>query len=203
MNRTKFNALVDGLALLSFIFLTSTGLLLKFKLPAHSGSSTLWGYTRHDWGAIHTWISFALMFFMLFHLALHWKWIVTVVKGKAEQVKKPRLIGGVVILTVLIVLSVAPFFMAVSQGRGGQGERRQHGVEENQVEEHSRSNSRIKGSTTLAHIEQLTGVTTKEFLSSLNIPGNQPGDTRIGPLCRQYGIEMSQVRQQVEEFQER
>lgn len=65
--------------LLWFLFcgLTGTGLLLAYRLPPGSrggrGLSAL-GWSRHEWGDLHFWISLAFLVLLLIHLALHWRW---------------------------------------------------------------------------------------------------------------------------------
>lgn len=60
-----------------FCVMSGTGLLLAYRLPPGSrgghGLSAL-GWTRHDWGDLHFWISFAFLALLLIHLALHWRW---------------------------------------------------------------------------------------------------------------------------------
>jgi hypothetical protein len=60
-----------------FCGLTGTGLLLAYRLPPGSrgghGLSAL-GWTRHEWGDLHFWISIAFLILLTVHLALHWRW---------------------------------------------------------------------------------------------------------------------------------
>ena len=60
-----------------FCGMTGTGLLLTYRLPPGSrggrGLSAL-GWTRHEWGDLHFWISIAFLVLLLIHLVLHWRW---------------------------------------------------------------------------------------------------------------------------------
>ena len=83
MKRSTWISLVDILAFVSFVFLIATGFLLRYLLPAGSGGlesmahgwraatqpvSLVWGMTRHEWGAIHFWLSVAFLVVMVLHL---------------------------------------------------------------------------------------------------------------------------------------
>lgn len=36
---------------------------------------TIWGWTRHDWGDLHTWFAYAVLALVMIHLLLHWRWL--------------------------------------------------------------------------------------------------------------------------------
>jgi hypothetical protein len=123
MKRAKLNFLVDAMAFVMFVCLLSTGFLLRYQLPPLSGGmegvghgrgalerqiSLLWGWTRHEWGAIHFWIACALMAVLAFHLFLHWRWIVCMVQGKQTNASGGRLALGVVGLIAVVLLAAAP-----------------------------------------------------------------------------------------------
>jgi hypothetical protein len=68
--------------LLVVLAMAATGLLLKFVLPPGSRGGQglqLWGFTRHEWGDIHFWLSVAMGALFIVHVALHWTWVCTVV----------------------------------------------------------------------------------------------------------------------------
>lgn len=62
---------------LLFCAMSATGLLLAFRLPPGSrgghGLSVL-GWSRHEWGDLHLWISYSFLALILLHLCLHWRW---------------------------------------------------------------------------------------------------------------------------------
>lgn len=130
MKRPQVNAWVDAAAFVAFALLVGTGLLLEFRLPPGSGDLhawsggrraaarevlTVWDLTRHQWGTIHFWIAAALMTLLAVHLALHWKWIVCTVSGKAGQWKSPRLALGALALLLTLLAAAAPFFSRVNK----------------------------------------------------------------------------------------
>lgn len=105
MKRTHLNFLIDLAAALLFLCMLATGFLLSFPLPPGTNKSlTLWGLSRHQWGGVHFWISGALLAVLLVHLALHWQWVVSVVRqrlGQAAPAEKTALASG--FLAVLVV----------------------------------------------------------------------------------------------------
>lgn len=69
--------LANLLLWLLFCSMTATGLLLAYRLPPGSRGGhglSLLGWTRHDWGDLHLWISYGFLALILAHLALHWRW---------------------------------------------------------------------------------------------------------------------------------
>jgi Domain of unknown function (DUF4405) len=62
---------------LLFCAMSGTGMLIAYRLPPGSrgghGLSSL-GWSRHEWGDIHFWISFAFLALIFIHMALHWRW---------------------------------------------------------------------------------------------------------------------------------
>lgn len=110
MKRVTVNFIIDALALLGFVFLSITGVLIRYTLPPGSGSyMSLWGANRHDWGDLHFWVSVALFAVLSVHLVLHWRWIICTIKGKETDKSGLRLGLGLLGLFVLIAFAVAPF----------------------------------------------------------------------------------------------
>jgi hypothetical protein len=131
VRRTTLNAVVDGLAFAGFVLLVATGVLMRWTLPPGSGRhTTVWGLDRHDWGAMHFWVSVALLAALAVHLVLHWRWIATVAsRGEGHERSRLRVALGLVALAALLALAVAPFVSPVEQaprhdGGGPPGHRR-------------------------------------------------------------------------------
>ena len=77
MNRSTIPRILNALLWLVFCAMSGTGLLLAFRLPpgsrgGHSLSAV--GLSRHEWGDIHTWLSYVFLTLIAIHLALHWRW---------------------------------------------------------------------------------------------------------------------------------
>jgi hypothetical protein len=85
MDKVKINYLVDIVAFVSFLVTAITGLVIMIFLPPAEGRggihNYLFGYGRHDWGAIHDWAGVVMIIAALIHIALHWNWIVNMTKG--------------------------------------------------------------------------------------------------------------------------
>ena len=117
MKRSELNFFIDAVAFLGLILLVSTGLIMRFVLPpvyggrsGGEGPSMLWGWDRHQWGDFHFWISAVLLIVMVVHLFLHWKWIVSVIKGTPREGSGIRVSLGILSLIVLLVVASSPFF---------------------------------------------------------------------------------------------
>ncbi|MBN1910648.1 MAG: hypothetical protein JW818_12960, partial [Pirellulales bacterium] len=61
----------------------------------------------------------------------------------------------------------------------------------------------IRGSMTLAEVEEATGVPAVHLLEKLGLPQDTPPNSRLGPLRRQHGFAMEDVRRIVEEYKAR
>ena len=104
MNRTISNIIIDIIAAFLFLGMIATGYLLRFPLPPGSNKMlSLWGYTRHQRGDVHFWISLGLLVVLIVHLVLHWNWIVTVIGKRCHLVKTahPSLIRSGVLRSCL------------------------------------------------------------------------------------------------------
>ena len=86
MRRPALNLVVDAIAFAGFMFMTASGVLLRFVLPPGSGHRTsIWGLNRHEWGGIHYWTAVALLAALSVHVVLHGKWIVHMVRGQQRE----------------------------------------------------------------------------------------------------------------------
>lgn len=69
---------LNALLWLVFCGMAGTGLLLAFRLPPGSRGGaglTAMGWGRHDWGDVHTWLSYGFLVLIAAHLTLHWRWL--------------------------------------------------------------------------------------------------------------------------------
>ncbi len=93
LNRTLVNLVVDLAAAALFLGMMATGYILWFALPPGTNKAlSLWDLTRHQWGTVHAWISFALLGVLFLHLSLHWQWVVAVVRKRLGLTGGPQ--GG-------------------------------------------------------------------------------------------------------------
>lgn len=116
MKRPNLNFLVDFVAFAACIFLLSTGLIMYFVLPPGHGHLELWGMNRHGWGDIHFWSAVAFILIIAIHLVLHWKWIISKVKGRVKSSEKisARTILFATGVSIIILISISPFFSPVN-----------------------------------------------------------------------------------------
>ena len=83
MSRGPLNLLIDTLAAACLLTMVATGYVLRFPLPpARNHTHELWGLSRYEWGAIHSWASLGLLLVLIIHLVLHWDWIVSMIRHR-------------------------------------------------------------------------------------------------------------------------
>jgi len=87
-NKGKLNFVVDAIILVAFIAATISGLvLLTMPQGGFRGGRNPDFYQavlfldRSTWNDVHTWGSLGLIAGIVIHLALHWTWIVCMVKN--------------------------------------------------------------------------------------------------------------------------
>ena len=126
MMKLWWNRFVDFFLWISVCLMLSTGFILRYRLPPGGrggrGLET-WGWDRHEWGDLHTWIAYTVCGLVVLHLILHWNWLM---RTAWPKVKWPVVTG----LILGVLLSLSAWFLPVertddSGGRGeGRGERR-------------------------------------------------------------------------------
>ncbi len=196
MNRTNLNFIIDVVALVGFVMLTTTGVLMRYILPPGSGHySTIWSLDRHEWGGIHFWISVAFLLILAFHLVLHWRWIASVVTGRPREGSGFRAGLGIVGLTAVVALAISPVLTPIERDTSSKGE--------SSLSSHKYEDILIRGSMTLKEVEETTGVPASYIIKSLNLPETMSEEERLGPLKRQYGFEINDVRDIVKRYKNR
>ncbi len=195
MKRQNLNFLIDALSFTAFVFLVTTGVLMRYILPPGSGRDVaIWGLDRHEWGGIHFWISVVFFMLMALHLYLHWNWIVCVVKGKRREGSGIRAGLGIVGLITVLVIAFSPLLSP----KGKSPERESPSG----LSSHVYNDIIIRGSMTLFELEEKSGVPSSYFLESLDLPDYIPDRQRLGFLVRRYNIEMNDIRKVVKEYHE-
>ena len=112
--KKNLNIIIDSFAYAEFVFMASTGLLMHYTLPAGSGHhTTVWGLDRHEWGALHFWLSVAFLATIALHLIIHWKWIIAIIKGRKTESSGLRFGLGLFGLIALLILAFTPFVSPV------------------------------------------------------------------------------------------
>jgi len=86
-----------------------TGLLLAHRLPHGAGNASrvvFFGYGRHEWGDIHTWLAYLGIFLVVVHLALNWQWLVKVAASKHNWRLAAGILSGLLIIIAFLFLPV-------------------------------------------------------------------------------------------------
>ena len=110
INKKKLIIFVDILAFISFVFVVSTGVLMRYVLPHGSGKSIeIIGMSRHEWGALHFYITVIFLIILAMHLLLHWRFIRKIFHGKVKEAGISRLVLGLIGLLAILALAAAPF----------------------------------------------------------------------------------------------
>jgi len=126
VNRHTLISLVDITAFISFVFMISTGVLMRYVLPPRSGRFIeILGMNRHEWGDIHFYISFVFLLILSLHLLLHWHFIINLFTGQAKNVLNYRFLLGLFALLAVIALAVAPLVVPIEET--GEPAGHQHG----------------------------------------------------------------------------
>lgn len=195
MKKSNQNFIIDSLAIIAFIFLTTTGILMRFMLPPGSGkNATIWSLDRHEWGAIHFWLSVVFFSILVLHLIYHWRWIIKVASGKPKDYSKNRVLLGVIGAIAIILFAIAPLVTPIEKG----SKTEEHTMETT----HENETKTIKGSMTLLSIEKEIGVPASYLIEKLGLPNTVSVDERLSDLKNTYGFEMSVVRELVENYNE-
>lgn len=196
MKRTDLNGLVDALAAVEALLLLSTGLLIWLRLPAGSGHGlTVWSLDRHEWGDIHAWIAMAMVATLLVHLALHWKWIVCVVSGQDAATKRRRQLTGLVLLGAVLFTAASPFIAPIDARQAtvrGQGL-----ADSASSAEHGTSHLSLNGRMTVGEAAAVLGKSLADLEAQIGLPGGVSEEERLGPLARELGISMAELRERL------
>ena len=213
MKRSNLNAIVDFLAYVGLVVLTTTGFLLRYQLPPGSGGihgtgmgqgeqsksvSLLWGFSRHEWGSFHYWIALILLGFLAVHLVLHWKWIVCVIRGHPRgDASGQRFALGMLGLIGVVLLACAPLIsptQSVSRSLLQEESTIDHKAAREDLES-------IRGSMTFEDVENQTGVPMSYLRDQLGLPDDISLGDQVGRTLRAHGLEMQNLRRLVEEYQ--
>jgi uncharacterized protein DUF4405 len=191
MKRTNLNFIIDTVAFIGFVLLTTTGVLMRYVLPPGSGSySTIWGLDRHEWGGIHFWISVIFFSILALHLVLHWRWIANVVSGQHHEASGLRAGLGIVGLITVIALAISPLLSPIEI----------QSKESPSFSSHKTEDTTINGSMTLKEVEEATGVPASYIIESLGSPESTSVNEKLGSLKKKQGIEIRDVREIVKEY---
>lgn len=119
--RLWLNRVLDFLLWLAFCLMLATGLIVRYRLPPRSRGGAglaIWGWSRHDWGDLHTWLGYAVCVMVVLHLVLHWQWLC---RCLVPRWKWPVVVG----LLAGVLLALSAWVLPVERsGEGDQGQAR-------------------------------------------------------------------------------
>ena len=193
MKRITLNFIIDVLAFVGFVLLTTTGILMRYVLPPGSGRySTIWSLDRHEWGGLHFWISVVFFSILALHLLLHWRWIVNVITGRSREGSGLHAGLGIVGFVTVVALALSPLLMPVEIDVTGK--------KKTSLSSHKYEDFLIRGSMTLKDVEKTTEVPVAYITESLKLPASISVEQQLGSLKRKYRFEIKDVREIVNEF---
>jgi hypothetical protein len=199
MKRSILNIIIDTLAAAVMLGMIATGIILRFTLPPGSGRVlSLWGMTRHQWGDLHFWLALAAVAIVVLHLALHWTWVVSVVRrwlvGATPGLPSARLRAVAAVATVLIVCSaVAGFWWSSVQSLD-----RTTDPPRRPTAEHQGEGAGLRGSMTLAETAAALGCSVEQVRQRLGLPASIPDSEHLGQIAKQRATTMQEMRKRLE-----
>ena len=178
------------------------------------------GMDRHEWGNIHLIIGLVLLGLLVLHIYLHWK-LVTCVYNRIFQKKLVyKLIT--VLFIIICTLFIFGLFLAkpkVSKAEHGKGreatndshikKERNRNEKENlentksiEIHENPKQVVEIRGYMTLDDVSKKYKVPAEYIKTKLDIPKSVSDKQRLSSLRKKYDIEMSDVEEIINEYQE-
>jgi hypothetical protein len=191
------NFLIDVLTFLVFFAKVWTGLLIHYILPPGGGRGyalTLWGMNRHDYGNIHFYLALAMVALIIMHIWLHWPWVCSILSnlfGTSQPKRNRRTLYGAILLLVIGIVTAGSLLWVETQVKyAHEEEQGRHGYEAFETNDLPY----ITGRTTLSQAAEMAGISVEQLISELKLPSNINPSERLGPLKRQYGFEIEDVR---------
>lgn len=227
MRRTTLNFIVDLAAWVAMILLGATGLIVRYVLPAGSGGRgggsqlLLWGFGRHDWGALHFWLSIALGVLIVLHIVLHWNWVCATTRRHlpsfarwpSSTSKTVQNLYSIGLLSMATLLTFAFVWLCQSSvvagpGHGGGRGNGRHGMttrpwqsadvtEAVHTSNEQPADDHIRGSMTLQEVAGIADMNVDQLKRILGIAEDVPAFERIGRQARARGLGMADFRRMV------
>ncbi len=198
MKRSILNIIIDALAAAVMLGMIATGIIIRFTLPPGSGRVLgVWGLTRHQWGDLHFWVALAAVAIVVLHLALHWTWVVSVVRrsivGVGQGLPTSRLRVLAAVATVLIVCAaVAGFWWTSVQSV------QPTFVPQSDVAEYRPDGDGLRGSMTLTDAAAVLHCSVTQLRQRLNLPASVQDSEHLGQIAKERGTTMQELRRRLE-----
>lgn len=219
IKRSNLNVSIDVLMFLVMMPIIGIGFLIKYVLLngvernliyGNDMDLLFWGMDRHQWGSIHLYLSFILIFLLVLHLVFHWKMMIAMFKNMVKS-KVGRVSAAIVLPLVVVLLAIVPLFLQpeVVEGVTHHGHAtHQHQVEESQLlessdhvihkEEHHDSSIEINGRMTMNDVAKTFGLSIQELCEEVGMPIDDASMT-LGRLKKQYSFDMDELRTFIEQ----
>jgi hypothetical protein len=129
-NKSNINIIIDAAMFVLIAAVGGIGFLMKYRLVRGSlrrelfGTDVdqfLWGWERHQWGALHLALGFILFGLLVLHIVLHWKQIKTMVI-KLIPLKTVRIVLSTVFMIVTAVMLFFAFIINIQTVKIKEGE---------------------------------------------------------------------------------
>ena len=222
ISKVKLNFIIDILMYLSMMIVVGIGFLMEYVLIPGSERHevygrnveiSFWNMDRHQWGNIHLIFGFILIFLLLLHIIFHWKLIVAIYRRMVSG-KSIRIVLGIVLLFLTLILAVAPIFIKPDIQEGGSGEHRTglrgnrssenhvegSGIQKNEsLQQHEEHSVAVYGSMTLKEVSEKYNIPVNDLANAIDVPVSMAGE-RLGRLKRDYGFDINDLREYVEEM---
>lgn len=183
--RKSLNFIIDSVAFVILMVMTSTGLLMRYYLPPGlcDKRHTMLGLQRHEWGDLHFWLALVFFSLMALHIFLHWRWIVGVVKGKPGEGSGLRAAMGIFGLVMVVALSATPLLFPVKVAEAP-------GYSASEL-----ASVPVTASMTLGEAAKASEVSLDDLMMELDIPETVSPERKLEDLCGKYGFSMDEVRE--------
>lgn len=215
--------------LIVMILIVGVGFLMKYVLvPGFErnkfyGSDVelyYYGIDRHQWGTIHLYLGFVLLFLLLLHIVFHWKQIIHIFKTMVFS-RVWRIILSSLLVLFIIGFGILPLFISPEveervthnahyhkENKGYHSEDVQHKnkvvvqpeekitpIKENKKrnKHYGHSDIEIFGYMTLNEVSVKYNIPAEDLALHLHLPvGNN--NKQLGRLKKQYRFEISELR---------
>ena len=197
MKRSILNIVIDAVAAAVMLGMIATGIVIRFTLPPGSGRVLdVWGLTRHQWGDLHFWLSLAAVSIVVLHLALHWTWVVSVVRrwivGTNQGPPSARLRTVAAVATALIVCAaVAGFWWSSVQSI------QRTDTPQLQTTESMADGAGIRGSMTLSETAAALNCSVEQVKKLLGLPASIQDSEHLGQIAKEQGTTMQELRKRL------
>ncbi|WP_430809416.1 MULTISPECIES: DUF4405 domain-containing protein [unclassified Carboxylicivirga] len=217
MKKSSINFIIDALLLFCLCAISGIGLLIKYTLPsgqdrwaqAGAGKNLQWlGMDRHQWGDIHFYISLVMIALLVVHIVLHWGFIKTIFSRMVNSSSAKSLISWCFVFICLSLL-IIPFFVKpsditrpVENSKHTSHQHPQAPVTKHAIQADLKQTTVINGKLRLQEVVDTYKVPLPYLQQHLQLPKHVNGEAQLGQLRKQYGFQMSEIRNIINQYHE-